>query len=268
MLVVGPLTDHMRLPLQKTFDAMPTPKRVIAVGPARCRGRVRAQLSPAGPASPICCPWTWPFPAILPRRWRSFTDCSWRWDENLPFRFGRLAEDCRRRRRPPDEPCALLIGLFMALCGAGVVLTAILPNEAHPAGAGLGRHAGVAAADWGKRLDLDDRKRVRLRLWAVPSFGTLLLRMDCLSALFSLITGLVFLPVSIFCAGYLPRYLGPIQPAHLWRHVPFAVCVHRGDPGGWRRLAVPAGLGGDVDHHLFAGELSNTKSRPTPRQVT
>jgi len=32
MLVVGPLTDHMRLPLQKAYDAMPTPKRVIAVG--------------------------------------------------------------------------------------------------------------------------------------------------------------------------------------------------------------------------------------------
>jgi Ni,Fe-hydrogenase III small subunit/ferredoxin-like protein FixX len=32
LLVVGPVTDHMRVPLQKAFDAMPTPKRVIAVG--------------------------------------------------------------------------------------------------------------------------------------------------------------------------------------------------------------------------------------------
>ncbi len=42
MLVVGPLTDHMRLPLQKTFDAMPTPKRVIAVGACALSGGVFA----------------------------------------------------------------------------------------------------------------------------------------------------------------------------------------------------------------------------------
>lgn len=32
LLVVGPVTDHMRLPLEKAFDAMPGPKRVIAAG--------------------------------------------------------------------------------------------------------------------------------------------------------------------------------------------------------------------------------------------
>ncbi len=42
LLVVGPLTDHMRLPLQKTFDAMPTPKRVIAVGACALSGGVFA----------------------------------------------------------------------------------------------------------------------------------------------------------------------------------------------------------------------------------
>jgi len=40
MLVVGPLTDHMRLPLQKAYDAMPTPKRVIAVGACALSGGV------------------------------------------------------------------------------------------------------------------------------------------------------------------------------------------------------------------------------------
>lgn len=38
MLVVGPLTDHMRLPLKKTYEAMPTPKRVIAVGACALSG--------------------------------------------------------------------------------------------------------------------------------------------------------------------------------------------------------------------------------------
>jgi Ni,Fe-hydrogenase III small subunit len=32
LLVVGPVTDHLRVTLQKTFDAMPAPKRVVAVG--------------------------------------------------------------------------------------------------------------------------------------------------------------------------------------------------------------------------------------------
>lgn len=40
MLVVGPVTDHMRLPLQKAYDAMPTPKRVVAVGACAVSGGV------------------------------------------------------------------------------------------------------------------------------------------------------------------------------------------------------------------------------------
>ncbi len=40
LLVVGPLTDHMRVPLQKAYDAMPTPKRVVAVGTCALTGGV------------------------------------------------------------------------------------------------------------------------------------------------------------------------------------------------------------------------------------
>jgi len=40
LLVVGPVTDHMRVALQKTYDAMPTPKRVIAVGACALSGGV------------------------------------------------------------------------------------------------------------------------------------------------------------------------------------------------------------------------------------
>jgi len=38
LLVVGPVTDAMRLPLQKAYDAMPTPKRVMAVGACALSG--------------------------------------------------------------------------------------------------------------------------------------------------------------------------------------------------------------------------------------
>lgn len=40
MLVVGPVTDHMRLPLQKAYAAMPTPKLVMAVGACALSGSV------------------------------------------------------------------------------------------------------------------------------------------------------------------------------------------------------------------------------------
>ncbi|HVB39165.1 MAG TPA: hypothetical protein VND92_11525 [Vicinamibacterales bacterium] len=40
LIVVGPVTDHMRVPLLKTYDAMPTPKRVMAVGACALSGGV------------------------------------------------------------------------------------------------------------------------------------------------------------------------------------------------------------------------------------
>ena len=40
LLVVGPGTDQMRVALQKTYDAMPTPKRVVAVGSCALSGGV------------------------------------------------------------------------------------------------------------------------------------------------------------------------------------------------------------------------------------
>jgi Ni,Fe-hydrogenase III small subunit/ferredoxin-like protein FixX len=40
LLVAGPLTDHMRLPLKKSYEAMPQPKRVIAVGTCALSGGI------------------------------------------------------------------------------------------------------------------------------------------------------------------------------------------------------------------------------------
>ena len=42
LLVVGPVTDHMRIALKKIHDAMPTPKRVVAVGACALSGGVFA----------------------------------------------------------------------------------------------------------------------------------------------------------------------------------------------------------------------------------
>lgn len=42
LLVVGPVTDHMRFALTKIYEAMPTPKRVVAVGACALSGGVFA----------------------------------------------------------------------------------------------------------------------------------------------------------------------------------------------------------------------------------
>ncbi len=40
LLVVGALTEHMRLPLGKAYEAMPAPKRVVAVGSCALSGAI------------------------------------------------------------------------------------------------------------------------------------------------------------------------------------------------------------------------------------
>ncbi len=40
LLVVGPVTDHMKTALSKAYDAMPTPKRVMAVGTCALSGGI------------------------------------------------------------------------------------------------------------------------------------------------------------------------------------------------------------------------------------
>jgi Ni,Fe-hydrogenase III small subunit len=40
LLVVGPVTDHMKIPLLKAYEAMPAPKRVMAVGACALTGGI------------------------------------------------------------------------------------------------------------------------------------------------------------------------------------------------------------------------------------
>jgi Ni,Fe-hydrogenase III small subunit len=66
LLVAGPVSDAMRLPLRKTWEAMPTPKRVVAIGACAISGGVFgpsfaaaggvAELIPVDIAVPGCPP--------------------------------------------------------------------------------------------------------------------------------------------------------------------------------------------------------------------
>ncbi|MFZ0635099.1 MAG: hypothetical protein WA755_05895 [Candidatus Acidiferrales bacterium] len=53
LIVVGPVSENMRVPLLKTYEAMPTPKRVVAVGACAITGGVfgRTFMSAGGAAS-------------------------------------------------------------------------------------------------------------------------------------------------------------------------------------------------------------------------
>ncbi|MGA9883469.1 MAG: hypothetical protein WBQ34_07105 [Candidatus Acidiferrales bacterium] len=53
LLVVGPVTENMRLPLLKTYEAMPDPKRVVAVGACAVSGGIFGEsfVSAGGVAS-------------------------------------------------------------------------------------------------------------------------------------------------------------------------------------------------------------------------
>ncbi len=128
-----------------------------------------------------------------------------------------LAVACRRCRPGgvgQMNNCALLIGLFIALCGVGVVLIAAVPQHG-ARNCWVGR-AGLAAADCGERLGLGDRKQCsacgcgRCRPsarccceWTVsrPCFCLITVR---------------GVPLRLgFLRGVLASLPGPIQPAHL-----------------------------------------------------
>jgi hydrogenase-4 component B len=100
------------------------------------------------------------------------------------------------------------LAAFFVLCAAGVV-AALLVAENRNANvvAILGSAAALALIAAGAII-LADGASFHVALWPVLSFGTMRLGADRLSALFLLISGLVFLPVSLFSGAYLQKYLG------------------------------------------------------------
>ncbi len=100
------------------------------------------------------------------------------------------------------EPQSLFF-LFLILCAAGAVLAALLPRQPNRVVlAWLGSLSSLVILVGSGEVLLSGRGW-QVELWHVWSLGRMVLQMDRLSALFVFITGLVFLPVSIFSAPYL-----------------------------------------------------------------
>jgi hydrogenase-4 component B len=101
-----------------------------------------------------------------------------------------------------------LFFLFLGLCAAGVVLAALLPRQPNRVVlAGIGSVSALILLFISGDVLLTGQAW-QVELWKIWSLGQMVLKMDRLSALFVFITGLVFLPVSIFSAPYLklPKY--------------------------------------------------------------
>jgi hydrogenase-4 component B len=103
---------------------------------------------------------------------------------------------------------APFIPIFLTLCALGIVIALIIPDWRSPAA--LAAIASLAALTIlvGSSVVLFGGTPLHIPLWMVPLFGRLELDMDQLSALFVFITAVVYLPVSLFSASYLPRYNG------------------------------------------------------------
>jgi hydrogenase-4 component B len=100
------------------------------------------------------------------------------------------------------------LGLFVALCGVGIVLALFASPERSPKiVAWVGSLGALIVIKLGIQA-MDGSTPFAATLWSIPSLGTIVLRADAMSGLFLLVSGLVFFPVSIFAANALLRLLG------------------------------------------------------------
>ena len=96
-----------------------------------------------------------------------------------------------------------LFVLFLLLCAAGVGLAVLLPRAQNRVVlAWIGSLSSLTILLMSGEVLLSGHAW-QLELWNIWSLGLMALKMDRLAALFVFITGLVFLPVSIFSAQYM-----------------------------------------------------------------
>ena len=100
-----------------------------------------------------------------------------------------------------------LLEIFLGLSAIGILLAPVVPQRWNPLVLAWVASLAAACILVAAGQALFAGSNFETELWSLPSLGTLRLGLDRLSALFLLVTGLVFLPTSMFSAGYLKRYL-------------------------------------------------------------
>lgn len=98
--------------------------------------------------------------------------------------------------------------IFLSLCAGGCILSSfLLEKRSSVALASISSLAALALILSCLGVLLYGAP-FRVELWNIPNFGKTILEMDRLSALFLFITGIIFLPVSIYSGQYMKKYLG------------------------------------------------------------
>jgi hydrogenase-4 component B len=99
--------------------------------------------------------------------------------------------------------------LFFAFCGAGLVLSAIARGQNSSRIVAIFSTICSVLMMVGSALSLVAKQSPALHLWDLQGFGSLSLQLDNLSAIFLFVSGLVYLPASLFGARYLAtRFVG------------------------------------------------------------
>jgi hydrogenase-4 component B len=120
-----------------------------------------------------------------------------------------------------------LLSLFFVSCAIGVIGALVAPpRRSSILLAAIGSLSAALALVASAVLLVGDAI-IRVELWPILTLGRLVLSADRLSALFLFVTGLVFLPVSIFSGVYLRKYEGHYSLKYfgLLYHVLFASIV-------------------------------------------
>ncbi len=106
------------------------------------------------------------------------------------------------------SPAAGFFLLFVLLAGSGALLSALLPDRRVPTGLAWTASLASGVLLLASGAALESGTGFAFPLLRLPVLGTLGFGIDRLSALFLLVTALVFLPASMYSAGYLARYDG------------------------------------------------------------
>ncbi len=138
-----------------------------------------------------------------------------------------------------------MLALFLGFNVLGLILALVVPERKSPNALAwtASLAAGAVLAASGHVLLFGDSWQTGL--WTLPSLGKMVLVMDRLSALFVFVTGLVFLPVSIFSSRYMRNYFGRYNIEGLLRFLPPALCVYGSRPALRGRPFFPLLVGGD-----------------------
>jgi hydrogenase-4 component B len=100
-----------------------------------------------------------------------------------------------------------LFETFFILCGVGALAALLAPARWSPIVlAAFGSLAALLVLGMSSAV-LVGNASFRAELWSILSLGTLVLEVDRLSAFFLFVSGLVFLPVSLFSGVYLAKYV-------------------------------------------------------------